>query len=105
MKFEFLKSNKGYQFSGIFHIFPKIFEDSRGFFYESWNQDEFNKLVNKEFRAHELAFMTHQEMRPDLWNNLLEEKRIKDERELPRNSSFKLTRNGPTLDLVFLFIQ
>ena len=48
MKFEFLKSNKGYQFSGIFHIFPKIFEDSRGFFYESWNQDEFNKLVNKE---------------------------------------------------------
>jgi transcription elongation factor S-II len=37
------------------------------------------KLKNKEFKAHELAFMTHQEMRPDLWNELIEEKKIKDE--------------------------
>ncbi len=48
MKFEFLKSNKGYQFLGIFQIFPKIFEDNRGFFYESWNQNEFNKLIKRE---------------------------------------------------------
>lgn len=43
------------------------------------NEILFNKLVNKEFKAHELAFMSHQEMRPDLWDELLEEKRIKDE--------------------------
>jgi len=43
------------------------------------NEDLFKKLVNKEFKAHNLAFMTHQEMRPDLWDSLLEEKRIKDE--------------------------
>ena len=39
----------------------------------------YNKLLNKEFKAHELAFMSHQEMRPDLWNDLIEEKKIKDE--------------------------
>lgn len=43
------------------------------------NETLFNKLINKEFKAHELAFMSHQEMRPDLWNDLIEEKRIKDE--------------------------
>ena len=43
------------------------------------NKDLFNKLINKEIKAHELAFLNHQDMRPDLWYNLLEEKRIKDE--------------------------
>ena len=43
------------------------------------NTDLFNKLVNKEIKAHELSFLNHQSMRPDLWNKLLEEKRIKDE--------------------------
>ena len=41
--------------------------------------DLYNKIVNKEIKAHELAFMSHQEMRPDLWNELIELKRIKDE--------------------------
>jgi len=38
-----------------------------------------NKLLSKSFKAHELAFMNHQEARPDLWTTLIEEKRIKDE--------------------------
>lgn len=38
-----------------------------------------DKLLSKSLRAHELAFLNHQEMRPDLWEVLLEEKRIKDE--------------------------
>jgi transcription elongation factor S-II len=38
-----------------------------------------DKLLCKSFKAHELAFMNHQEVRPDLWNTLIEEKRIKDE--------------------------
>ena len=38
-----------------------------------------DKLLSKAFKAHELAFMTHQEVRPDLWTTLIEEKRIKDE--------------------------
>lgn len=43
------------------------------------NPDLFNKLIKKEIKAHELAFLNHQCMRPDLWDKLLEEKRIKDE--------------------------
>ena len=38
-----------------------------------------NKINNKEIKPHELAFMTHQEMRPDIWKKLIEEKKIKDE--------------------------
>ena len=43
------------------------------------NKELVHKLLMKEFKAHELAFMNHQEMRHDLWNLLIEEKRIKDE--------------------------
>jgi|TARA_B110000977_G_scaffold198618_1_gene283880 transcription elongation factor S-II len=39
----------------------------------------YDKLINKEIKAHELAFMSHEEMRPDIWNNLIELKKIKDE--------------------------
>ena len=43
------------------------------------NEILFNKLINKEIKAHELVFMNHQELRPDIWNILIEEKKIKDE--------------------------
>lgn len=43
------------------------------------NENLFNNLINKEIKAHELVFMNHQEMRPDIWNILIEEKKIKDE--------------------------
>ena len=43
------------------------------------NETLLNKLKNKEIKAHELAFMTHQQMRPDIWDKLIEEKKIKDE--------------------------
>jgi len=43
------------------------------------NENLFNKIINKEIKAHELVFMNHQELRPDIWNTLIEEKKIKDE--------------------------
>ena len=43
-----LISNKGNILDGVFIIEPKIFEDNRGFFYESWNQQLFNNTVGKE---------------------------------------------------------
>jgi transcription elongation factor S-II len=43
------------------------------------NENVFSKLINKEIKAHELVFMNHQELRPDIWNTLIEEKKIKDE--------------------------
>jgi len=39
----------------------------------------YNKLINKEIKAHELAFLSHEEMRPDIWKELIELKKIKDE--------------------------
>lgn len=43
------------------------------------NSEIFNKLINKDIKAHEIAFMTHIELRPDLWSDLIELKKIKDE--------------------------
>ena len=43
------------------------------------NKDLFNRLKSKKFKAHELAFMNHQDLRPDLWENLLNIKKIRDE--------------------------
>ena len=38
-----------------------------------------DKLKSGAFKAHKLAFMTHQEMRPDRWKELIETKKCKDE--------------------------
>ena len=31
----------------------------------------FKSIINKKIKAHEVAFMTHQEMQPDNWSELL----------------------------------
>ena len=40
-----LSSNKGNIIKGVCTLNPRVFEDSRGFFYESWNQIFFNNAV------------------------------------------------------------
>ena len=43
------------------------------------------RIVNKEIRPHEIAYLTHQEMSPERWKELIEAKKIKDEnRYAPR---------------------
>ena len=42
-----LKSNKGLIFKNIKIIEPHIHKDDRGFFYESWNKQDFNNNVYK----------------------------------------------------------
>ena len=37
------------------------------------------KILNKEIKPHQIAFMTHQELQPEKWTTLLESKKIKDE--------------------------
>ena len=39
----------------------------------------YNKIKNKECRIHEIAFMNHQQLQPEKWNSLIEEKKIRDE--------------------------
>jgi len=36
------------------------------------------KITSKEIKAHKIAFMTHQELKPEKWEKLIEAKRIKD---------------------------
>ena len=45
-----LSSNKGNILEGVCIINPKVFQDNRGFFYESWNQELFNKSIGEEVK-------------------------------------------------------
>tara|TARA_B100001093_G_scaffold510011_1_gene575082 strand:+ start:8701 stop:9279 length:579 start_codon:yes stop_codon:yes gene_type:complete len=48
MEIKSLTSNKGNILDGAFVLKPSIFKDSRGFFYESWNQKVFDNLVGEK---------------------------------------------------------
>jgi len=43
------------------------------------NERLLDSITNKKIKAHEVAFMSHQEMQPDKWKELLELKKIRDE--------------------------
>jgi len=45
------------------------------------NKDLLKRLKNKEFKAHELAFMTHQELYPEKWKYLIDKKIKREESE------------------------
>ena len=45
MRYEKIFSSKNKFFNGPLLITPKIFQDERGFFYESWNQKSFNDIL------------------------------------------------------------
>ena len=45
-----LFSNKGNILQGVFIIKPRIFQDDRGFFYESWNQKVFNNEIGEKVK-------------------------------------------------------
>ena len=48
MKIETVKSSNGIIISGLYEIEPKVYEDSRGSFYESWNKKDFEDLIGRE---------------------------------------------------------
>lgn len=48
MRIEKIKSNQGNLISDLYLISPKIFQDARGHFYESWNKSLFNKTTDRE---------------------------------------------------------
>ena len=51
----------------------------RSLLYNLRHSSVLENITNKKIKAHELAFMSHQTMRPDIWDNLLELKKIKEE--------------------------
>ena len=50
MDIKYLSSNKGNIVKGVCVLKPKVIEDNRGFFYESWNQELFNNVVGEEVK-------------------------------------------------------
>ena len=48
MEYFSVNSSSGCLIKGAFIIKPKIFFDNRGYFYESWNQSEFNKIISRK---------------------------------------------------------
>ena len=50
MEINKLYSNKGNLLKHVYIIKPKVFEDCRGFFYESWNQILFSKAVGENVK-------------------------------------------------------
>ena len=48
MEYFNINSNKGNLIKGPLIIKPKIFPDDRGYFFESWNHAEFNRIISRE---------------------------------------------------------
>tara|TARA_B100001059_G_scaffold195190_1_gene199613 strand:- start:199 stop:711 length:513 start_codon:yes stop_codon:yes gene_type:complete len=43
------------------------------------NDNVKNLIISKDIKAHTLAYMSHQEMQPDKWEALIQEKKIRDD--------------------------
>ena len=48
MEYSTVKSQRGNNIQGPLIFKPKIFYDSRGYFFESWNHSEFNQIISRE---------------------------------------------------------
>jgi len=60
--------------------FSRIYLDRTRTIYFNLQTESIQKMIKeKKLKAHKLAFMTHQEMQPDKWNSLIQEKKIRDE--------------------------
>ncbi|RPG17966.1 MAG: dTDP-4-dehydrorhamnose 3,5-epimerase [Pelagibacteraceae bacterium TMED124] len=46
-------SNKNIEMEGPLVIKPSVFKDNRGFFYESWNQSTFQRLIKKNIHFYQ----------------------------------------------------
>lgn len=61
------------------NYFVQIYTDRlRSIYFNLKNQSVLDMIKSKKIKAHVLAFMSHQEMNPDLWHELIEAKKIRD---------------------------
>ena len=47
-KYKYIYTERGEKISGLLLLEPNIFHDERGFFFESWNKKNFQKLLENE---------------------------------------------------------
>lgn len=57
----------------------------RTIFMNLQNKELQNKILNKELKAEELAFLTHQEMKPSKWDKFIEAKIKRDKYKFENN--------------------
>ena len=62
-------------------VFVQLYIDRLRSIYRNLQSDEKlqHSLKKQHFKAHKLAFMSHQEMRPNHWKELIETKKYRDE--------------------------
>jgi transcription elongation factor S-II len=66
--------------------FVQIYLDRlRSIYLNLKNTEILEQIKSEEVQAHTVAFMTHQEMRPDKWKELIEEKAKKDKNKFETN--------------------
>jgi transcription elongation factor S-II len=67
-------------------FFVQIYLDHLRSIYNNLKNTKLIQLVNSgEIKAHEIAFMTHQEMLPDKWEELIKAKSIRDKNKFEQN--------------------
>lgn len=60
--------------------FAQLYIDRfRTIYFNLKNVELKQRILSKKIKAHELAFMTHQDMYPEKWSKLIETKKIRDE--------------------------
>ena len=68
-------------------FFVQIYLDHLRSIYINLKNEKLIKLVsNGEMKAHEIAFMTHQEMNPEAWRKLIDEKIKRDANKYSNNT-------------------
>jgi transcription elongation factor S-II len=66
--------------------FVQIYLDRlRSIYLNLKNPEILEQIKSESIQAHTVAFMTHQEMRPDKWKELIEEKIIKDKNKFEQH--------------------
>jgi transcription elongation factor S-II len=66
--------------------FVQIYLDRlRSIYINLKNSEILEQIKSETIQAHTIAFMTHQEMRPDKWKELIEEKAKKDKNKFETN--------------------
>jgi len=66
--------------------FVQIYLDRlRSIYINLKNPEILEQIKSESIQAHTVAFMTHQEMRPDKWKELIEEKIIKDKNKFEQH--------------------
>lgn len=67
-------------------FFVMLYLDHLRSVYNNLKNETLIKMVNNgDIKAHEIAFMSHQEMRPDVWDALIKAKTIRDTNKFEAN--------------------